>query len=276
MVKFLFYDLEVGELVGTTYDVYDTTIRTILQPKYILCFSYAWVDPTRLNDPKYEPKVKGVKLSDFPARFKNNPFDDYDVVKALNELVKQANWRCAYNGKKFDDKVSNARFAYYGMDTIDFKSCPMIDPLLTMKREMKLEKNSLDYACKFFGIEGKTKVTYADVDKECSQVENWWKHKPVEINKKAWKLMDDYCKNDTAILVKLYTRTRSMDRTHPNVSIYLDGQGCPVCGGQRLKSNGIRPTNSMIYRRLNCLDCGAPIKERLADKDEQNKPEYVR
>ena len=206
-MKIVVYDLEVGELIGTTYEVYDARIRTILQPKYLLCFSYIVFDTDEYLKTGKIPKPKGVKLSDFPARFKSNPFDDYDVARELNKVLKMGQARMAYNGKRFDDPVSNTRFSYHGLENIDFKTMPMIDPMRVIKRNMKLERNSLDYACKFYGIKGKTKVTYGMVDQECSQVENWWNHRPIEIVKRAWKLMDDYGKNHIKIILEIYIKS---------------------------------------------------------------------
>lgn len=274
--KVIIYDLETAKSVGTFYQAYDTNIIDILQGSYILSFSYVQYDHARANiEPEYVPKVKTVCLADFPARFKNNPFDDYDVVKALHGILYPADNRIAYNGKKFDDRMSNARFAAHGLPIIGDVDKKMIDPLRIVKRHLKLEKNNLDYVCKFFGIEGKTAVTYGQVDKECSQLENWWNHKPIEINKKAWGLMNKYCKNDTAILYKLYTRIRGYDNTHPNLSIWTRQDGCVVCGGTDFISNGLRPTTTNVYRRLFCKTCGHPNKERTKSDETDYKPIYV-
>jgi len=275
--KTLVYDLEVGEGVGTFYQAYDTNIKRILQHKYILCFSYAWYDYAKaLEDPEYVPRVKTVSLDDFPVRFKNNPFDDYDVVRELHALVEIADNRIAYNGKKFDDRVSNTRFTAHKMSIIDTFQCKMIDPMRTIKRELYLEKNDLNSACEHFGIPGKTKVTYGDVDIECSQLVNWWEHNPIEIVKKAWKLMNLYCANDSAILYRLYTATRGLDRMHPNVTLITRRDGCPTCGSTDANVHGYRMTNSgKVKKRLKCNVCGHTYTERQCELVDDFEPLYT-
>lgn len=275
--KLFIYDLEVGKTVATVYDAYQTNVMEMFLHKYLLCFSYAWYDFEKAaKNPDYVPKVKTVSLADFPARFLNKPFDDYDVVKALHALKSQADLACSYNGRKFDEKVSNTRFTAHGLPAILDNDCKMIDPLLTVKRVLKLERNRLGDVCEHFGIKGKTKVTYGEVDAECSQLKNWWNREPIVLDKKAWKLMNAYCANDTAILYELYTKTRMLDTQHPNIDVWLQRDSCPTCGGTQFVSNGIRTTKTMRYRRLNCQGCGSPVKERLTDKDDKYRPMYAR
>lgn len=271
------YDLEVGSGVGTFYQAYDTNIRHIIQHKYILCFSYMLFEPKKLlNDPLYMPKIHHVSLADFPARFKANPFDDYDVVRELHNVLKDAPYRIAYNGKRFDDRVSNSRFAAHGFPIIDTFQCRMIDPLRVMKREFALEKNDLDSACEHFGIEGKTKVTYGDVDVECSQIVNWWHHEPIIIDKKSWELMKLYCNNDVRALYQLYARIRGYDRLHPNMTLDTRKDGCPTCGSTLSKFHAFRKLSSgKVKRRLECLTCGHTYTEREAELIDAYEPTYI-
>lgn len=273
----LIYDTEAGEGVGTFYDAYQTNIRTILQHKYILCIAYAWYDPKEaLKNPLYVPKIHCVSLIDFPARFKNNPFDDYDVMREISPEFQKAHYRVAYNGKRFDDKVSNTRLVYHGLPAIDTYNCKMIDPLRTMRREFYLERNNLNSVCEYFGIEGKTKVTYLDVNDECSQLKNWWEHKPIQIDKKAWKLMTDYCKQDVRALCQLYTKVRGYDRMHPNMTLTTRKDGCPTCGSPESKIHGYRRLASgKVKQRLECLVCHHTYTERQAELIDDFEPLYT-
>ena len=270
--KLFIYDLEVGPMAGTSYESYDTNMLDILEQKYILCYAFAWFD---FDNPYKKPKVYARSLVDSPARFKNNPFDDYDLAVNLNREMLKADWLSAYNGKKFDDRMANTRFVKHGLDFIDDVIIKMIDPMRTVKRVLALERNNLDYVSKFLGNEGKTAVTHADVRKECTQIENWWHHRPIEIDKKAWKLMVDYCKQDVVAAYEAYRDTRRFDRTHPNVGIYKGVPCCPTCGSEHLQSEKIRSNTTMRYRQFVCQSCKARPRERLADPDLQNKPEYV-
>lgn len=270
--KLLIYDIESAPFAGTMYEAWQANAVDILEPKYLFCFAYAWFD---FDNPDKPPKVKAVSLVDTPARFLNNPFDDYDVAVALNRLLLEADWQAAFNGRRFDIKMANTRFVKHKLPFIDPIHTKMIDPFRTVKSNLLLERNNLDYVSKYLGNEGKLSVTHADVRLECSQIKNWWKHEPVKINKKAWKQMVEYCKQDVIALYEDYRDTRHFDRTHPNVGIFKGIPCCPKCGGERLHIERIRPNNTMVYRQYICDKCGARPRERLADKDIQVKPDFV-
>ena len=252
--KLLIYDLEVTPMLAWTYKMWDANVLKIERHSYLMCFSYMWYG---------EKKVHSVSQLDFAARYKADPYDDYDVVRELRSLLDQADIAIAYNGKRFDDKVSMTRIMYHKMDIPSpFKS---VDPLQVAKSKLKLPSNSMDNLCKYFGIKGKTEAVHGALWHDC-----------VNGDKKAWKKMVTYCNNDVRMLEDVYKRLLPLTTNHPNLSVYSqDESACPKCQSHNYTYEGYRTTNAMTYRRLRCKDCGGWFSDRKSLKDDFKKPDYT-
>ena len=259
-MKLVVYDLEVSPAMGFFYPpLYQTNILKVEKYQVLMSFSCATFDGSKLS------KIKHVQLSDFAARFKKDRWDDTDVTKALYRELEKADAVLAHNGKSFDNKMANTFFIKAGLDPLpEFKT---VDTLKAARTHFRFASNKLDEIAKELGIEGKTAVTVGALWHDYMITPNW---------KKAGKLLKAYNNQDIQALFDIYMKLRPFIKNHPNVAIYGDKHSCPVCGGRNFTSNGIRATNTMIYRRLNCKECGAPVHQRLSDKDDQNKPEYMR
>lgn len=253
-IKTLVYDLETSPLTIRAYETYNTNALSIKRFSHIYCGSYRWLG---------EKTIHCIAQIDFPARFKADIYDDYDVVKGFHELVMQADIVLGYNVNGFDDKVLNTRFLYYGMELPPpHKS---IDPLTTARRKLKLANNKLNTVAQYFGLGQKSASTNAQLWQPCERGD-----------KKAWQLMKKYCNNDVQLVEDVYMKLRPLITTHPNLATMSQKVDCcPVCLGTNLISNGVRTTQTMSYRRLQCKDCGSWVRERTADKDEAEKPTYV-
>lgn len=258
-VKLLIYDLETTPMLGWSYKMWDTNIIKIERQAYIMCFSYMWYG---------EDKIHCVLQSDFPARYKDDPYNDYDVVKRLRDLLDEADLSIAYNGKRFDDKIAMTRIMFHDMEIPSpFKS---VDPLQTARGKLKLPSNSLDNLCEYFGIKGKTDERHGDL----------W-HLCVNGNKKAWELMKRYCDNDVRMLKQVYEKLLPVITNHPNLSVLSQRpDACPRCQStSHIQYRGTRSTNVCTYRRVTCDKrtggCGAWFGERESLKDDYVKPTYV-
>jgi len=253
-LKVLIYDLETSALTIRAYGTYQTNAIAIVRQSHIYCGSYRWLG---------EKKIHCIAQDDFPARFKADPYDDYDVVKAFHELIMQADIVVGYNVNGFDDKVLNTRFLYYGLEVPPpHKS---IDPLTTARRKLKLPNNKLGTVAQYFGLGGKTQMTHSDLWQGCEAGD-----------KKSWKMMKLYCNQDVQLVEDVYMKLRPLINTHPNLATMSQNiDACPVCLGTHLVSRGVRTTQTMSYRRYRCETCGSWSRERIADKEESEKPTYV-
>jgi len=251
--KILAYDLEVTPILGWVYGTYKTNVLEIEQHSYIMCFSYQWLG---------QSKVHNVSLIDFPARYKADPTDDYDVVNALYKLLDEADIVIAHNANGFDNKVSTGRFIAHDMTPPSpYKT---VDTLSVARQKARFSSNKLDVLGQQLHIGRKANETHGGLWKAC-----------LSGDEKAWKKMIAYCNQDVKLLVKLYDRLLPYITNHPNMANYTDQVSvCPKCGSSHMESKGIRRTNTKVYRRYICHSCGGWAAERIAHEEYDN-PEFV-
>ena len=72
----------------------------------------------------------------------------------------------------------------------------------------------------------------------------------------AWKRMEEYNRQDVALLEKLYYEVRPWITGHPNVSVHNEVKCCTNCGSDSFQARGYQITKASKYRRYQCLSCG--------------------
>lgn len=252
--KILFYDIEVTPILGYAYGTYNTNLLEIVQHPYMLCFSYRW---------NYENKTKSVALVDFPARYKKDPTDDYDLAKTLQRLLSEADIVVGHNVGNFDNKVAISRIMVHELPTVP--PVKKVDTLMIARQTGRFSSNKLDILAQQLNIGRKTKETHGQLWQAC-----------IAGDKKAWKKMIKYCNQDVNLVVSLYDRFLPYINNHPNIATLTQKPDCcPKCGSTKLESKGIRTTNIGTYRRYICHNCKGFCSERLSDKDEFVKPDFV-
>jgi DNA-directed RNA polymerase subunit RPC12/RpoP len=229
------YDLEISPILGWTYGLWNTNVLKVETEPVILCFAYKWY-----GDKKIEV-VYGEEI---------------DIVKRLRDLLDEAEITVAHNAKGFDNKVSLGKILEYNLEPPSpFKT---VDTLTVARSKFKFSSNSLDNLCQHLGLGEKSKVKHHDL----------W-HDFLKGDKKAIKMMLDYCKQDVVLLDRLYAKELPYISNHPNVST---GYNCPKCGSNNIQYRGYRKTNTSTFRRIQCQSCGGWASERLR---EDSKPKYV-
>jgi hypothetical protein len=118
------------------------------------------------------------------------------------------------------------------------------------------------------GFGGKTDITYKDL----------WIPAFLNGDKKAWKMLDTYCKNDVDKTTKIYLKMRPFMHSHPSLSrISGEWDSCPRCGGFSHRIKAYRTTNTQRYRQYQCLECLGFFSDRKAvsEKEGDIKPTFV-
>jgi len=86
---------------------------------------------------------------------------------------------------------------------------------------------------------------------------------------KAWKQMIQYNKRDVELLEKIYLHLRPWVQNHPNISILEDKpNGCPNCGSLNLQKRGRGITQTGVYQKYQCNECGSwssGIRKKVTD-----------
>lgn len=233
--KILLYDIETSPIVGTVWGKYEQDLIWVIDDWHMLTFAYKWLD---------EKQTHVLGLDDFPL-FKKEPTNDKELVRKLHELFTEADIVVAHNGNRFDQKKSQARFIYHGMQPpAPYKQ---IDTRLEAKRHFAFTSNKLDDLGEHLGMGRKLKT-----DKDL------WRNCMAGVPS-AWEKMKRYNKKDVVLLEKVYLRLRPWINTHPSRAV-IEGipSACPKCGAKNsLVGQGLRHYTTVSYaQRYQCKVCG--------------------
>jgi DNA polymerase elongation subunit (family B) len=233
--KILLYDIETSPSLGYTWEMWETNVLKVIQPWYMLCFSYKWLG---------EKKTHVISLPQFKG-YKKNHRDDKELVKKLWSLFEEADIIMGHNGDRFDIKKTNAKFIEHGFNPPEpYKT---IDTLKIARRYFKFDSNKLDSLGEYLGVGRKMKTGGFDLWLDC-----------MDGDMKAWVRMEKYNKQDVVLLEKVYLKLRPWIQNHPNLNI-LDNKynSCPNCKSSNLHKRGFSLTTIGKKQRWQCKDCGA-------------------
>lgn len=248
--RVLLYDIEVSSLNIDAWNTRETDAIRVVDDWYMLSFAWKWLG---------EKQVKCLALPDFKG-YKKDRRNDQELVTALHKLFDEADIVIAHNGDKFDQKKSNTRFLFHGLNPPSpYKS---IDTLKVLRRNFKLTSNRLNDAGKFLKVGKKVETGGYDLWVGCYNGDS-----------KSWKKMKKYNKQDVVLLEEVYLKLRPWITNHPPLNILENNlTGCPNCGESQLQKRGTYPTKTGIKQNWWCLNCRAWSKSRVT---ERMKPEYV-
>jgi hypothetical protein len=226
-LKVCFIDLETSpNLTYTWFGNYEVDVIEQVEEGYILSFAYKWLG---------DKTVRAYCLNDFKGNKKK-------LVEELWKVFDEADVIVAHNGNKFDIKWANRAFILYGLTPPSpFKS---VDTLSVARSKFKFNSNRLNDLGKYLGLGVKVDTGGFGLWKKC-----------MIGDKKAFKQMVKYNKQDVSLLEKVYLRFLPYINNHPKMSID-DTQTCPNCGSEHIIKRGTRPSGNNIVQRYVCLDCG--------------------
>lgn len=197
--------------------------------------------------------VECINAWDF-KNWKKDINDDYEVVKSIHKILKNADAVVTHNGKRFDWKFIQTRILYHGLEPLG--KIPHIDTKATASRHLFSFNNRLGYL-------GQWMVNDKKLDHE-----GWdlWVNVSEDCEK-AKKKMTKYCKQDVLLLEKIFDKLKPIVQEIPNYNLFLKGhrKKCPKCGSINIRSNGWRHTQTVSYRRYACGDCGAWFRTDARD-----------
>lgn len=115
------------------------------------------------------------------------------LVKELWQLLDEADYVVAHNGRSFDIKWCNTRFSFYKMSPPS--PYKIIDTKLEAKKYLYLPSNSLNNIADYFGLGCKVEHEGFPLWRKC-----------IKGDPKAWVRMLKYNKNDVDLLAKVYAK----------------------------------------------------------------------
>ena len=240
-MRILLLDIETAPNKGYMWGLWDQNIglNQIISAGYTLCWSAKWYQ---------EPEVF------FDSLHRN---DKKAMLQNIWNLLDEADAVIHYNGIRFDIPTLNAEFLQANMPPPS--PYKQIDLLRTVKSQLRLPSNKLDYVAKILGVGQKIRTDF-----------NLWVDVMNDVPS-AWKDMEEYNIQDTNLLELVYDKLKPWIKNHPNQNLYTNGQHvCPNCGGSHLHKRGVSYTISGTYQRYVCLTCrtwsrdSKKIKESVA------------
>lgn len=230
-IKRLFWDIETSPNIVTAWRTgYKLQISpdNIIQERAIICLCYKWEGQKKVHSLEWD---KG---------------DDRSLVEAFVPVLNEADELVAHNGDKFDLKWYNTRHLFHKLPPIP--EAKTVDTLAIARRRFYLNSNRLDYIAKLLGMDGKHDTSYS-----------MWHDILLKDCPKSMKRMVSYCKQDVALLEKVYAALSQYHnpKSHAGVHDGLDKWSCAHCGSADVIKNKKRITaRGTVQHGMQCKDCG--------------------
>jgi len=237
--KMLVLDIETSPNLGYVWRLFDQSLGLTQVKEWsgVMCFAAKWY---------------GKKKVYFHSDFHDG---HNEMVKVAWELLDQADAVIHYNGKAFDIKHLNREFVLAGLGPPSpFKD---IDLLTVARGRFKFPSNKLDHVSQALGVGSKVKHEGFELWLAC-----------MRNDPKAWARMKKYNVGDITITEDVYTKLRPWIKAHPNVGLWTgNSENCRVCDSPAIMRRGHYRTNTGVYLKFMCKDCGtySRSKNRLPD-----------
>lgn len=227
--KILTFDIETAPNLALAWGLFNQniSISQIVEPGRVLSFAAKWLGSNRIL-------------------FHSEKHDGHEgMVRAMWDLLNEADFVVGWNSKGFDEKHMNREFLLAGLTPpAPYKS---IDLLLSVRAQFKFASNKLDFVSQQLGIGQKIKH---------SGQELW--NAVLAGDDKAWNLFRRYNKQDVALTEALYVYLLPWLKNHPNMGLWADGERvCAKCGADQLAFDGLATTGTAAYARVQCAGCGS-------------------
>ena len=252
----LVWDIETSPIISYNWGIWEQNAIEVIEDYQILSIAWQWVG---------EKKVYCIGQDDFKD-YKPGVNNDESVVRELWKLLDECDYAVAHNGDSFDVKKANTRFMAY--DLPPPSPYKQIDTKKIAKRVSGFTSNRLKDLARELHVAQKGDPGGFATWKGC-----------LAGDKKAWKRMKKYNKQDIPPLMDLYLKFRPWDNSGFPLNVH-EGRphACPRCGQDTMiKGMKYRATNTNLYQYYRCKDCGGMAKSRVPEpRQALERMAYVR
>lgn len=226
--KILTYDVETAPNLVYAFQLFNQNISIgqIVKPSRILSFAARKYGEKKVH---YYDEFTGTHQ---------------DMIEALWKLMDETDAVVTYNGKSFDDKITQGEFMLAGLP----KPSPFvdIDLLQAIRSTQKHPSHKLDYIGQSTGIGAKVAHEGFGLWKSC-----------MEGDTKAWARMKKYNIGDVVLTEDLYDFLAGRIHNHPTFNGGPYNLTCNQCGSSRLEPSGVHRAGKRQYDRYSCDVCHA-------------------
>jgi hypothetical protein len=227
--KIVSIDIENTPLISYTWGIWEQDVIEVKEEWYLLSCGYKWLDE------------KGTHVLALPQfkNWKKDKKDDSALVKAIWDILNEADVVIAHNGNSHDIKKIYSRFVQHGLPPP--KPFKQVDTLLIARRHFKFDSNKLDRLGQYLNVGRKLTHEGFSLWLGCMQGDM-----------ASWKKMIKYNKQDVILLEKVYKALLPYITNHPNLGIIIGERSvCPYCGSKDLQSRGVNYGKRSWF----CKDC---------------------
>lgn len=233
-MRLLLLDIETAPNIAHVWGLWqqNVAINQLIDSGYVMCWAAKWYGESEIA---------------FDSIHRSKPLK---MLKGIHKLISECDAVVHYNGKSFDIPTLNKEFIVHEMPPPP--PYKQIDLCQVAKATFRFPSNKLEYIARTLGLGEKTKHEGHELWVKC-----------MNNNPEAWGRMEEYNRNDVALLESVYERMRPWVRVHPNHGLY-DEPGipvCPKCGSGHLQRRGFARTALHKYARYQCKDCGSWTRE---------------
>lgn len=212
-----------------TFDIEVTNLKADMG--FMVCVCYKWLD---------DPRVYTLSILDNKEAFAKDPTNDRHVVRAMHDVMAQADMYVTFFGKRFDLPYLQSKFMAYGLAPLP--NIAHEDVFFTVKSNMTLTRKSLQNTSEYLGLASEK----TPLDKK-----TWIRAAAGHVP--SVKYVERHCQADIRVTEELYLKVRPYSRMHARVEGSLK---CRYCGSPRLQSRGlyISTLQGQQYR-IQCQAC---------------------
>lgn len=226
--KILTIDIETSPNIAYTWGLWNqnVSLSQLIESSRVLCFAAKWHDK---------------KTVEFYSEYHDGR---ETMIRKAWDLLNEADIIVSYNGPAFDIKHLQREFVTAGMTPPSpFRN---IDLLKTARAQFKFPSNKLDHVADAMGLGQKLKHAGQEL----------W-NQVLAGNPKAWTEMKRYNVQDVRLTEALYDYLGPWIKGAPHAGLWATERSCHACASTNLTHDGWHYTNTAVYARLHCLDCGA-------------------
>lgn len=251
----LIYDIETSPIISYNWGIWQQNAIKVVEDWQILTVAWKWLG---------DKKVQVIGQDDFKD-YKAGVNNDKSITKLIHELFNEADIIVAHNGDSFDQKKCQARMITH--DLPPPSPYKQVDTKKLAKRYGAFTSNRLADLAKQLDVSLKGSAGGFETWTGC-----------LAGDKKAWRKMKQYNKQDIPPLEELYLKFRPWHTAHPAVNVMNESpDACPKCGvAGRMHKSGTRTTKTNTYRRYQCQACGGWSQQRTPDtRQTPDRMKYV-
>ena len=228
--KILFYDIETRPLLAYIWRLGEQVVYHHQLAKWgyrydIICISYAWDD--------------GKPAKTLHWGYKEQ--DSSRVIRAFDEIIKQATVTIGKNSDKFDVKHINTQRLLQNLPALPQWMDYTDDVEKQLRKHFVFPSYSLDYVSKELGLGGKVKMEF----------QNW-----IDIvekkNEASFRKMLEYNRKDVEDTRAIWNRIKPHIKPKLNMATFHGEARCINCGSANLKKDGTRCRGKVRYQMFFC------------------------